>query len=61
MSIATVIPFVTAVSVLVGLALLVLVGSVGIAATQFFMENRPVRIARREPVLSYYRHLALGH
>lgn len=58
MSIATISGFLTAALTLVGLALAVLVVAVAVAAFRFFADNRPVRIARREPVVSYYRHLA---
>lgn len=60
MSIATISTFVTAALVLVGIALALLVGTVGVAAYQFFSQNRRVRVARREPVLRYYRTLAFG-
>lgn len=60
MSIASVTGFVTAALALVGIALAVLVVSVGVAVTQFFAENRPVRVARREPIVRYYRQLAFG-
>ncbi|CAM4198840.1 hypothetical protein [Janibacter anophelis] len=60
MSIATISTFVTAALVLVGIALALLVGTVGVAAYQFFSQNRRVRVARREPVLGYYRNLAFG-
>lgn len=60
MSIATISGFVTASLVLVGLALAVLLVSVGIAAFQFFAENRRVRVARQEPLVGYYRHLAFS-
>lgn len=59
MSIASVTTFVTASLVAVGIALAVLVTAVGIAAVQFFAENRRVRVARHEPFLAYYRALAL--
>ena len=60
MSIATVSGFLTAALALVGIALAVLVVSVGIAAFQFFSENRRVRVARREPLVAYYTHLAFS-
>lgn len=60
MSIATISGFVTAALVLVGIALAVLVASVGIAAFQFFSENRRVRVARHEPLVGYYRNLAFN-
>lgn len=60
MSIASVTGFVTASLVLVGIALALLVIAIGVATFQFFAENRPVRIARREPLVSYYRHVAFG-
>lgn len=60
MSIATISTFVTAALVLVGIALALLVGTVGVAAYQFFSQNRRVRVARREPLVRYYRTLAFG-
>ncbi|MGN7248090.1 hypothetical protein [Janibacter anophelis] len=60
MSIATISTFVTAALVLVGIALALLVGTVGVAAYQFFSQNRRVRVARREPLVGYYRTLAFG-
>lgn len=60
MSIVSVTGFLTASLVLVGIALAVLVLSVGVAGVQFFGENRRIRVARREPVLGYYRHLVLS-
>ena len=35
-------------------------GTVGVAAYQFFSQNRRVRVARREPLVGYYRTLAFG-
>lgn len=60
MSIATISTFVTAALVLVGIALALLVGTVGVAAYQFFSQNRRVRVARREPLVGYYRTLVFG-
>ncbi|MDN5716142.1 MAG: hypothetical protein L0G89_02795 [Janibacter sp.] len=60
MSIATISGFVTAALVLVGIALAVLVVSVGAAAVPFFTHNRRVRVARREPLVRYYSHLAFS-
>ncbi|WP_157074882.1 hypothetical protein [Janibacter limosus] len=60
MSIATISGFVTAALVLVGIALAVLIVSVGIAAVPFFTQNHRVRVARREPLFRYYSHLALN-
>lgn len=60
MSIASVTGFVTAALTLVAIALGVLLVAVGVSAFQFFAENRPVRRARQEPVVAYYRQLALG-
>lgn len=60
MSIATVSTFLTAALVAVGVALAVLVLSVGTASAQFFSENRRVRVARHEPLVGYYRHLAFS-
>lgn len=60
MSIASITGFVTAALTLVGIALAILVVSVGIAAFQFFAENRRVRVARHEPLVRYYRQVAFG-
>ena len=60
MSIATISGFVTAALVLVGIALAVLLVSVGVAAFQFFAETRPVRVARHQSIPTYYRHAAFG-
>lgn len=60
MSIASISAFLTAALTLVGIALAVLVVAVGVAAFQFFAENRRVRVARREPLVGYYRHVAFG-
>ncbi|HCE60180.1 hypothetical protein N5P18_10600 [Janibacter terrae] len=60
MSIASVTTFVTASLVAVGIALAVLVAAVGVAAVQFFSANHRVRVARHEPLVAYYRNLALG-
>ena len=60
MSIASVTGFVTASLVLVGLVLGLLVVSVGVATFQFFAENRPVRVARQEPLVRHYRQVAFG-
>ncbi len=60
MSIASVTGFLTASLVLVGIALTFLVVSVVAAAVPFFTENHRVRVARREPLLGYYRELAFG-
>lgn len=60
MSIASVTGFLTASLALVGIALAILLASIGTAAVSFFAENRPVRIARREPILGYYRHAVFG-
>ncbi|WP_156466188.1 hypothetical protein [Janibacter sp. Soil728] len=60
MSIATISGFLTAALALVGIALAVLVISVGIAAFQFFSRNRRVRVARREPLFAYYSRLAFN-
>lgn len=61
MSIASIASFVTWIAALVGIAALVLLGSVAVAAVEFFTEHRATRVARHEPVRAYYRHLALGH
>lgn len=61
MSIASIESFMAWVAALVVLAALVLVGSVAAAAYEFFVEHRATRVARHQPVVSYYRHLALGH
>ena len=60
MSIASVTGFVTAALTFVGIALAILVVSVGVAAFQFFAENRRVRVARHEPLIGYYRQVAFG-
>lgn len=60
MSIASVTGFVTAALTLIGIALAILVVAVGIAAFQFFTENRRVRVARDEPFVRYYRQIAFG-
>ncbi|WP_435200157.1 hypothetical protein [Janibacter sp. GS2] len=60
MSIASIAGFVTAALTLVGIALAILVVAVGTAAVQFFSENRVIRVARREPLVAYYRHVAFG-
>ena len=60
MSIATVSSFLTAALAVVGIALGFLLLSVGIASFQFFAENRQVRVARHEPLVGYYRQLALS-
>lgn len=60
MSIATVSAFVTASLVLVGIALAVLVVSVAITAVPFFTKNHRVRVARHEPLVGYYRQLAIN-
>lgn len=41
----------------VALVAVLLIGAV----TSFFVQNHQVRVARHEPVLSYYGHLVLGH
>lgn len=60
MSIASITGFLTAALTLVGIALAILVVSVGVAAFQFFSENRAVRVARKEPLFGYYRAVAFG-
>ena len=60
MSIASIEGFVTAALVVVGIALAVLIVSVGLASFQFFSENRRVRTARHEPLVGYYRQLAFS-
>lgn len=60
MSIASVTGFVTASLVIVGIVLGLLVVAVGVATVQFFAENRPVRVARQQPIGRYYRQLAFG-
>lgn len=61
MSIATIEPFMAGVALLVALAALVLVGSVAVAAWEFFAEHRTERVAQRASIGSYYRHLAVSH
>lgn len=61
MSIASIIPFLTALAVVVGVATALVLGLVAVTAYQFFAENRPVRVARQEPVLRYYRQHAFSH
>ena len=60
MSIATVASFVTAALVLAGIALALLLVTVGVAAFQFFAANRPVRVARQESIRTYYRQAAFS-
>ena len=60
MSIASITGFVTAALTLVGIALAILVVSVGVAGFQFFSENRRVRVAHDEPLVRYYRQVAFG-
>lgn len=60
MSIASVTGFVTAALTLAAIALGILLIAVCVSAFQFFADNRPVRKARQEPVVAYYRHLAFG-
>lgn len=60
MSIATITGFVTASLIAVGIALAVLVGAVAFTAIPFFTQNHRERVARREPLIGYYRHLAFN-
>lgn len=61
MSIASVTGFVTAGLAAVGIALAILVLSVGAAVVQYFTENHRIRVSRQEPLVRYYRRqLALG-
>ncbi|APH02230.1 hypothetical protein IGS73_13855 [Janibacter indicus] len=60
MSIASITTFVTVSLVLVGLALALLLVTVGVAAFQFFAANRPVRQARQESIRTYYRQAAFS-
>ena len=60
MSIASITTFVTVSLVLVGLALALLLVTVGVAAFQFFSANRPVRVARHQSIPTYYRQLAFS-
>jgi hypothetical protein len=43
------------------IALALLVGFVAVESTRFFARNRKVRMARHQPVGSYYSQLTFGH
>lgn len=61
MSIESIVPFMTVIAAMVGLAALVLVVSVTMASIEFFAEHRAERVASHQPMGRYYRQLALGH
>lgn len=55
MSITSVTTFLTASLILAGIALAFLVLSVAVVAVPYFVANHRTRVARREPLIGYYR------
>ena len=53
--------FFTGTMIIVAVALVALIACAGTWSVQFFARNRQERVAQHQPLVTYYRGLALGH